>query len=603
MRASMIVLSLVALGACSSAAPQSTRPAALSPDSSLVVRRVWADVPGSMDFGEGSPSPDGRFYSFTDWTTGDLAIHDLISGGNRHVTAFASGEDATRGVFSPDGRELAYAFSTKASAYDLRLINVDGTGGRVLLPSRSDIRYIGPAAWSPDGRQLLVVVKHADASNQLVLLGVRDGSLRVLKSFDWRWPGSASFSADGKYIAYDFPPKESSPDRDIYVLAVDATRETRVIADSADQRLLGWTPDGGNLLFSSSRRGAPSVWMLPMSRGAAGREPFLAKADVWGIIPGGFSRKAYFYGVSIEKPRAYTALLDGEGERLIGQPTRVEPLTWTAMPDWSPDGKQLAYTVREESDFGSLGPQQLVIRSADGNEARRIALDFEAGFVLGWAPDGKSVALRGIFKGAWQVRRLALGTGKSTLLVPGNLFVRMLSWTPDGKSVLFPRKLAPADSSSPRVEALVLRDVETGAEQELLRRRDGFGPFSLSPDGRQLAFAAMREGDSLPAIQVLALASRTVRVVYPKRTGTSALSWTADGQNLLFAEGDSTLIRVDLNSGSVRRGFSYPKMGGLRIHPDGRRIAFGTMVWKSELWMMEHLPTRAPAVGASPQPR
>ena len=34
----------------------------------------------------GSVSPDGRYLSFTDSTTGDLAVHDLETGENRRLT-------------------------------------------------------------------------------------------------------------------------------------------------------------------------------------------------------------------------------------------------------------------------------------------------------------------------------------------------------------------------------------------------------------------------------------------------------------------------------------------------------------------------------------
>src|SRR5712671_1288619 len=51
-------------------------------DAGIVTRQVWADAIDN----EGAPSPDGRYLSFVDWSTGDLAIRDLSTGANRRLT-------------------------------------------------------------------------------------------------------------------------------------------------------------------------------------------------------------------------------------------------------------------------------------------------------------------------------------------------------------------------------------------------------------------------------------------------------------------------------------------------------------------------------------
>ena len=52
-----------------------------SGSSTLAVRRIWSggDVTGKV-------SADGRFLSFTNWETGDVAIRDLTTGQNRLIT-------------------------------------------------------------------------------------------------------------------------------------------------------------------------------------------------------------------------------------------------------------------------------------------------------------------------------------------------------------------------------------------------------------------------------------------------------------------------------------------------------------------------------------
>ena len=49
----------------------------------IVVRQVWS---GSDVDVEGAPSPDGRYLSYVDWDTGDLAVYELTTGKKRRLT-------------------------------------------------------------------------------------------------------------------------------------------------------------------------------------------------------------------------------------------------------------------------------------------------------------------------------------------------------------------------------------------------------------------------------------------------------------------------------------------------------------------------------------
>src|SRR5688572_21191200 len=49
----------------------------------IITRQVWT---GPNVDTYGSVSPDGRVLSFTDWSTGDLALHDVTTGRDRRLT-------------------------------------------------------------------------------------------------------------------------------------------------------------------------------------------------------------------------------------------------------------------------------------------------------------------------------------------------------------------------------------------------------------------------------------------------------------------------------------------------------------------------------------
>lgn len=154
----------------------------------MVTRRVWADA---MDT-EGGVSSDGRYLSYVDWTTGDLAIRNLATNENRlltHKGSWSESEEmALFSAISPNNKQVAFTWFNKDTSADLRLVSLDGTNPRVLYqnPETAEPR---PLAWSADGRQILTLILRKDRTNQIALISTSDGSLRVLKTLDWRAPG------------------------------------------------------------------------------------------------------------------------------------------------------------------------------------------------------------------------------------------------------------------------------------------------------------------------------------------------------------------------------------------------------------------------------
>ena len=203
------------------------RLAALTPEnlaaSGVLARQVWAGPEVDIF---GAPSPDGRYLSFVDWNTGDLAIRDLSSGKSQHLTHKGSWSESTAyaefSVVSPNGKQLAYTWFGEDQVHDLRVVGVNGSEPRVLLRNE-EVHIVSPAAWSTDGKNILVLLTRKDRTNQIAIISVADGLLRVLKTLDWRQPQKMSLSPDGRYIAYDFPPDEESEQRDIFLLAADGT--------------------------------------------------------------------------------------------------------------------------------------------------------------------------------------------------------------------------------------------------------------------------------------------------------------------------------------------------------------------------------------------
>lgn len=614
MRRTLVVTAVAAALAAWSTPPgmvAQARPAA-GDSSRVLTRRVWAG--DDVDF-EGSPSPDGRYLSFTDWTAGgNLAIRDLAAGQNRRVTdSRTSRSFAENSAFSADGRRLVFGWHNDSlDRYELRLIGVDGTGLRVLV-SDSTIAWFGPVDWSANGGDIAVGILRNDRTNALALVTVATGALRILRSFDWRGPGKVSFSRDGRFVAYDFPPAEASRTRDVYVVAVDGSSGARATEHPANDEILGWAPDGRTLFFLSDRDGTEGVWALPMREGRPAGPPISVRGDLWQSSPLGFSQDSYFYGVTLEAPSLYTAVVDLERAQVVAAAERFLPrqsLVWDA--DWSPDGRRVAFAVpprgRPAAPSSVLG-----IYTLETRELREIPTALDVISVFGrprWAPDARSIVVNGEQRGHRGKYRIDLATGRTDLLVSRQgapMWEPTLS--PDGRTLYFVRGPFRDTTNS----ELVARDLETAAERVLCRCEAV--SLAPSPDGSTLAFVPHSNRQGETSIRLVPVQGGTPRVLYQSRTpvstgsGYGGLAWSRDGRRLLFARRGAEagsrweLMVIPVAGGEPRKLLDAPMILNLRVHPDGRRVIWGGGQFRGEVWVMENLPGMSGTTGTAPLPR
>jgi Tol biopolymer transport system component len=390
----------------------------------LTLRQVWAgtDVDTS-----GRVSPDGRYLSFTDWETGDLAVRTIATGENRRVTNKGpwslSGEMALGSVFSPDGARIAYGWMVRSGLVELRVIGSDGSGRRMLYQN-PDVVYSEPKAWSPDGASVLVTFLRKNQTTQLVLVSASDGSARVLKTLDWRWPATASFSPDGRYIAYDFRSRENAPQRDILLIELDGNRETLLVQHAADDGLLGWRPDGRAILMLSDRSGSADGWMLKVADGRVQGPPELVKRDLGRVEPlGTTSDGSLYYGLPTGGSDIYVAELDQGSGTIVSAPRQVSEryVGSNRYPVWSPDGRFLAY-VSERGRRSTPGSRTVVVHPLQGGEDRDIQLTNLMSFRLyGGCGKAGAVVGVGVHRNKSDVYRLDLAAGDVRQIAPGEV--------------------------------------------------------------------------------------------------------------------------------------------------------------------------------------
>ncbi len=570
--------------------------------SGMVVRRVWAEAT-DPDF-MGAPSRDGKYLSYVDWETGDLAVRNLATGTNRKLTneGWEKGW-AQHSVFSPDSKQLAYYWwnNEKGEAADpeLRIIGLDGAGPRIVpLDEGTYLRM--PAAWSADGKQILALGSAAGKSRQILLIPVAGGKMRVLKTLPphawlWRYPSirrkvGMSLSPDGRYVAYTYPAKQDSPECDIFLLAVDGSGETALVEHPADDFVLGWAPDGKRVVFASDRAGSMGIWVVEVADGKPQGTPHLLRPDVGLFHPMGFTPNgSYYYGVASGGNNIYVAPYDPQKGNITGEPVlaikQYEGSNWA--PDWSPDGRYLA-CVSERPGAGRV----FLIQSVETGEVRELSPDLEEFDVhsLHWSSDGRSLLGTGRTKdfaprSMGGILRIDVETGKVGTIAQGGQFPNVTS---DGKTMF--------DVSRGHNGWWIWHhDLTTGDKYPVFRAKvgeHGVGAILglvLSPDGKQLAFQDLDAG----MVKVVPVAGGQPREL-AEVEGKITIAWTPDGNHLLYAKrlgkSPSQLWRIGAEGGEPQKLDLTMPLEHIRFHPDGRRIAFTGKPEgdKCEVWVMEN---------------
>jgi Tol biopolymer transport system component len=589
------------------AAAVQAQSAAAQAEDSLILRRVWTGT--ELDFYASSPSPDGRYLTEIDWSTGNLAVIDLVSGELRHVTNKGSWADsitwAESSVFSPDGTQIAYAwFSDSKPGYEIWVINSDGTNPHVLLPNHEDRAYFLIDDWSSDGRQLLVQSVGLEGI-QLALVSTDDRSFRALKNLGSEYTPLAAFSPDDRYVAYTHPSREGSKESDVFAISLADGHDFRLLSGPSDDRLMGFTPDGKSILFYSDREVTQGIWRLPIGANLAAGEPELLRADVWHLVPLGFSRDAYYYGVPIEQPQVYAGAVDLAAGRFVRTPTPVQDVSEgrSMAGDWSPDGKFLAYVTNDPM----VQSFRLVIRPVTGDDAREIPLDVRSVRKVRWAPDSKTVMIVGNVQLRDALFRvdLAEGTLERLLCFTYGLLEsdacsvptvegdpRFLEFSPDGRTFYFAR------GNPIMAEAqIVARDMNSGVERDIATVRSLFN-LSVSPDGRTLAIGDSDRSTGVGRVLTVSTSGGEVRELYRADSTfgfelNSGIPWTPDGRHILFVTEDGAAWKISSAGGEPQRLFQLPgsyDYRKLRLHPDGSRIAYYSGDFKAEIWMIQNIP-------------
>lgn len=570
--------------------------------SALSSRLVWT-VPENTQFAR-TISPDERFVAFVE-ASGALVVHDLRTSQDRRLTpGHKPGEEGSRAwhpAFSRDGKRIAYANSRPS---ELRVIDVQAASPTPRTVFQSpDVPEIYPYDWTPDGKRIAIMAIREDRTIQLGLVSTDDGKLVVLKSMLWRAAGYMALSPDGRWLAVDLPESDATRKRDVYVYDVAGGSETAVVQRPGRDVLVGWSPDGRHVIFESDRDGGSGIWAVPVSDGRTAGSPTLLKADLGTFSPVGITAggKLFYRARTFPRFSVKSAALDTSG-RTIGDAVDVDddPKATTTSPDYSQDGRSIAYISQHYSLSGELPAvtTRITIRSLETGQVQRqlnLVPELEIITQMRWAPDGRGFAVAGRNLdgryGVFIIDAITGGTKPVVLSEPGPATVGAPVWSPDARKLYYMRRTKPLG----RDRTIVERDLTTGKERALYRHDPLMG-LEISPDGRHLA-SAIVANEAKPGEKTIVVVSASdglARELAVPGNAPQVMGWLPDSGAFFvwnWANNERHLLLVPANDGEpVKFG---PSKAQVRVHPSGRRLAFEApppegSAKPDELWVLEN---------------
>ncbi|AEI50600.1 peptidase S9 prolyl oligopeptidase active site domain protein [Runella slithyformis DSM 19594] len=392
---------------------------------------------------------------------------------------------------SPDGKWVAYTLSSVDSAKNKRNTDLwmQSWDGKESIQLTFSPDGESQPRWSPDGKYLsFTSSRNGLTGSQIWLMDRRGGEARVLTDLKKGDLSDYEWSPDGKKIALvisSLPdtsksktPKPIVIDRfrfkqdvegyltqkttHLYLYDVASKKLDTLTKGKYNESSPKWSPDGTQIAFVSNRTADPDR---------------NGNTDIW--------------------------VIDAKPNAVMKQIT-----TWTGRdsgPEWSPDGKQLAYVRSTSSENYFMYDQSvLCVVAKDGGEPKllSLALDRPVSSPL-WTNDGKALHALVSDDRTRYVAQFTVADGKMTKTLTGNQSIATLERHPSGSLL--------AVMSNPQTPA-ELYAAEAGGLRRLTKHQEAFlaplalatveGFTSKSKDGATVSNLLYRPANAVPGAKL-----------------------------------------------------------------------------------------------------
>jgi Tol biopolymer transport system component len=386
-----------------------------------------------------------------------------------------------------------------------------------------------------------------------------------------------SLSPDGREIAF-------VSGGDIWTVPAGGGTASLLVTDPATEGRPLYSPDGRELAFTSTRNGAPNIYVLTLATGRLRRITYsdaTEQLDAWSRD----GKWLYFSSPANDVGRQNDVFRVAAGGGTPLEVSRERYLNeFNSVP--SPDGQSIALMAKGLSStqwwrngHSHIDEAELWLKGlAPGAPYRRLLGASAKRLWPMWRPDGQALYFMSDAGGAENIWRLGLEPGARpqavTTFGAGRVLFPSIGY--DGHAIVFERefeiwKLDLATGATARVP-IQLRGAPAGADERRLTETN-FRDLAVSPDGKKLALIAHGEVFAAPAKD-----GGPAQRITETAGAESDLAWSPDSRRLAFVSErgrQSQLMEYDFASQKARPLAEPAPLDAAPVYsPDGKMLAY-----------------------------
>ncbi len=544
----------------------------------------WSATPGEV-YSVGAFSPDGKriAYSSTESRVKSIWVKQTASGNPVQITTDEYKNDNP--IWSPDGEELAFV-SFRGDHPGIWRIPYFGGSPTELKPLQNNEADVTLRFWSKTNK-LYYQVK-----NNLFALDVATREVRPLTNFD---------SSKGNISQLNISPNETNVaylsvnEKDTFSLNIMPASggSAKVVATNPIEiRNVVWHPDNQRIFYSANVDGSFQMFVASASGGQPAQITFGDKdalaldaaADGTKILFGSSKEESDVWGVTVASANEFAVASDSTSE------------LW---PDVSPDGKKIAYqSIKNLSQGDKISNGSLVIKptTKDG-QTFQLSAD---GVLPQWSPDGKQLAfmrsgsnrvstLVSVNASGGEEKKLALGELSliaNSVLPYDREEASYFRWSPDSRSLVYGAKKNGLSNFS-----LIAAN---GASDAQLTNNTNSNLLLASPlwssDGKRIAYSSSTkkavDGKMSYTVAVINVENKQTEIFFHAENYARLLGWSPDEKGVILASlptrsgtGSPTEVTVIQSSSAQSPSRSIAKLQAaylynIHLSTDRKTIAF-----------------------------
>ena len=281
--------------------------------------------------------------------------------------------------------------------------------------------------------------------------------------------------------------------------------------------------------------------------------------------------------------------------RVAATADQILSLKRVGSPEISPDGRWVAYTVRETNWDDNAYETEIWLADAAGGTNRQLTNAKKSSQSPAWSPDGAKLAFISDRTDKRQIYVISPRGGEAEALTTVEDGVGSFAWSPDGKTIAYtateakPASIKDRDKKygefqvveqDHRMTHLFAIDVAAKTTRTLTSGAFTVGSFAWSPDGRSIAFdhrvnPLLANGGSAD-ISIVTVADASVRALVMQDGPDSNPVWSPDGSRIAFqtAMADPAYFYANTRIATVAAGGGTPTVLSAAFDEDPSIVAW-----------------------------